>query len=88
MTDLSELALGHSVPVEDDPGGFVSSGLVELDEELTYHGGQVLNHFLARPLHPHGGTIPAGVGVHTAYHLQRGKKKHEETKRQEDVEGR
>lgn len=36
-TDLSELALGHTVPVEDDPGGFVSGGLVELDEELTYH---------------------------------------------------
>lgn len=71
ITDLSELALGHTVPVEDDPGGFISSGLVELDEELTYHGGQVLNHFLPWPLYPYGSTVPTGVGVHTADHLHR-----------------
>lgn len=70
ITDLSELSLGHTVPVEDDPGGFVSSGLVELDEELSYHGGQVLNHFLPWPLHPHGGTVPTGVCIHTAHNLE------------------
>lgn len=70
-TDLSELALRHPVPVEDDPGGLVAGRFVELDQELTHHGGQVLDDLLSGSLDPHRSTVPAGVGVHAAHHLQR-----------------
>lgn len=69
---LSKLALRYTVPVEDDSGGFVVGGLVELDEQLSHHGRQVLNHFLSGPLDTHCGAIPAGMSVHTAHHLQQG----------------
>lgn len=67
---LRELPLGNAVAVEDDPGGFEAGGFVELDEELSHHVGQVLNDLLARTLHTHRGTVPAGVGVHAAHNLQ------------------
>jgi len=67
---LRELPLGNAVAVEDDPGGFEARGFVELDEELPHHVGQVLDDFLARTLHTHRGTVPAGVGVHAAHNLQ------------------
>lgn len=67
---LWELPLGNAIAVEDDPGGFEAGGFVELDEELPHHVGQVLNDFLARTLHAHCGTVPAGVGVHAAHNLQ------------------
>lgn len=67
---LRELPLGNTVTVEDDPGGFEAGGFVELDEELPHHVGQVLDDFLARTLHAHRGTVPAGVGVHAAHNLQ------------------
>lgn len=68
--DLSELAFRNSVPVENNPGGLVAGRLVELDEQFSHHGGQVLDDLLPGPLDPHSGTVPAGVGVHTAYHLE------------------
>lgn len=67
---LWELPLGNTVTVEYDPGGFEARGFVELDEELPYHVGQILNDLLARTLHTHRGTVPAGVGVHAAHNLQ------------------
>ena len=67
---LSELAFWNSIPVENDPGGFVAGWLVELDEQFPHHGGQVLDNLLPWPLDPHSGTVPAGVGIHTAYHLE------------------
>lgn len=68
---LSELSLGHSVSVEDDPGWLVAGRFVELDEELSHHGSQVLDDLLSGPLDPHCSTVPAGVGVHAAHHLHR-----------------
>lgn len=67
---LWELPLGNTVTIEDDPGGFEARGFVELDEELPYHVGQILNDFLARTLHTHRGTVPAGVSIHAAHNLQ------------------
>lgn len=67
---LSELAFWNSIPVENDSGGLVAGRLVELYEQLTHHGGQILNDFLPRPLDPHCGAVSAGVGIHTANHLR------------------
>lgn len=67
---LSELPLGHAVPVEDDSCGFIAGGLVELDEQLSHHRCQVLNYFLSGSLDTHRGTVSARMGVHTAHHLQ------------------
>lgn len=72
MYHLVELALGDAVAVVDDPGGLEAGGLVELDEQLPHHGGQVLDDVLPMLLHPHRGTVPAGMGVHTADNLKRG----------------
>ena len=68
---LSELSLWHSVPVEDDPGRLVAGRLVELDQELSHHRGQVLDDLLSGPLDPHCSTVPAGMGVHAAHNLHR-----------------
>lgn len=72
--DLVELALGDAVAVVDDSGGLEASGLVELDEQLSHHGGQVLDDVLAMLLHTHRGAVSAGVGVHATNDLTRGKK--------------
>lgn len=69
-SDLSELSLGHSVSVKDESYGFVACGFVELDEQLSDHGGQVLDDLLPGPLHTHRGTIAAWVSVHAPHHLQ------------------
>ena len=69
--NLSELALGHPVPVENDPGWLVAGRLVELDQELPNHRRQVLDDLLPGPLDPDRGAVPAGVGVHAAHHLWR-----------------
>lgn len=66
---LSELSLWHSVPVEDDPGRLVAGRLVELDQELSHHRGQVLDDLLSGPLDPYCSTVPAGMGVHAAHNL-------------------
>lgn len=71
MTHLVKLALGDAVTVIDDSGGLETGGLVELDEQLPHHGGQVLDDVLAVLLHPHRGTVPAGMGIHAANHLKR-----------------
>lgn len=67
---LLELAFGDAVTVEDDAGGLEARGLVELDEELADHGGQVLYDLLPVLLHAHSGAVAIGVGVHAAHHLQ------------------
>ena len=67
---LLELAFRDAVAVEDDAGGLEARGLVELDEELADHGGQVLYDLLPVLLHAHGGAVAIGVGVHAAHHLQ------------------
>lgn len=68
-SDLSELSLGHAVSVEDEACGLVARGFVELDEELSDHGGQVLDDLLPGPLHTHRGTVTTRVSVHAAHHL-------------------
>lgn len=49
-THLLHLALGDAAAVIDDPRGLEAGGLVELDEQLPHHVGQVLDHFLAEEL--------------------------------------
>lgn len=68
-THLLELPLGDTIAVEDDARGLEARGLVELDEQLADHGGQVLNDLLAVLLDPHGGTVAVGVSVHAAHDL-------------------
>lgn len=68
VKDLGELALRDPISVEDDSGGLEAGGLVELDEQLTHHIGQVFNDLLPGALHTHGSTVAAGVCVHTADH--------------------
>lgn len=67
VKDLLELALGDTVTVEDDAGGLEACGLVELDEQLAHHGGQVLNDLLPVLLHTHSGTVAVGVRIHAAH---------------------
>lgn len=66
---LLELSLTDTVSVEDDAGWLEACGLVEVDEELPHHGGQLLDNLLSVLLHPHRGGVAARVGVHAAYNL-------------------
>lgn len=90
MTETSrylwQLALRHSVPVEDDPGGLEAGRLVELDQQFSHHVRKVFDNLLPGPLDPDCGTVPAGVGVHTAYHLERAweRKKKKKKNRERD----
>ncbi len=47
MTHLLHLALRDSSSVVDDACGLESSRLVELNEELSHHVGEILDDFLA-----------------------------------------
>lgn len=71
MYHLVELAFRDAVAVVDDSGGLEAGGLVELDEQLPHHGGQVLDDVLTVLLHPYCGTVSAGMGIHTTNHLYR-----------------
>lgn len=64
-----KLPFRDTVAVEDDACGLEARGLVELDEELAHHGGQVLDDLLPVLLDPYGGTVAIGVGVHAAHDL-------------------
>lgn len=70
-THLLELALGDAVAVEDDARGLEARGLVELNEQLADHGGQVLDDLLPVLLDPHRGAVAVGVRVHAAHDLHR-----------------
>lgn len=73
---LLHLSLRYPSSVVDDPSGFEACGFVELDQQLSNHVSKVLNYLLAIEellgdllaggLHPDGGTVPAGVAIHTA----------------------
>ena len=69
VQDLLELTLADPVPVEDDPLRLEAGALVELYEHLPDHGGQLCYDLLPVLLHPHSGTVTAGVGVHTGHQL-------------------
>lgn len=71
MHHLVELALRDAVAVVDDSGGLESGRLVELDEQLPHHGGQVLDDVLTVLLHSHCGTVSARMGIHTTNDLKR-----------------
>lgn len=69
-TNLSELSFRDPIPVEDDTCGLEARWLVELDEKLPHHGGQVLDNLLPGPLNSHRGTVSAWMSIHTTYNLQ------------------
>ena len=50
MSHLLHLSLRHAATVIDDARGLEACGLVELDEQLPHHVGQVLNDLLAKEL--------------------------------------
>lgn len=66
---LVELALRDAISVVDYARWFEACGFVELDEQLSHHGGQILNDVLTVLLHSHRGTVSAWVGIHTANYL-------------------
>lgn len=47
---LFHLSLRHTAAVINDAGGLEAGGLVELDEKLTDHVGQILDDLLAEQL--------------------------------------
>lgn len=47
---LFHLSLGNAAAIINDACGLESCGLVELDEKLAHHVGQVLDHLLAEKL--------------------------------------
>ena len=61
------MAFAHSVPVEDDAGGFELSTAVELHQQILDHEGQVLYDLLAMLLYTHGGAVSGRMGVHGSY---------------------
>lgn len=69
MYHLVELAFGDAISVVDDSGRLETGRLVELDEQLSHHGGQVLDDILSVLLDPNGGAVSAGVGVHATDNL-------------------
>ena len=67
--NLLKLSFTDSISVEYDPVRFEASTLVELDQHLPHHGGQLTDDLLSVGLHPHRGTVTTGVGVHTGHQL-------------------
>lgn len=67
VQDLLELTLTDPITIEDYPLGLEASALVELDEHLPDHGGQLRYYLLAVLLYPHCGTVTTGVGIHTGH---------------------
>lgn len=72
---LVELAFRDAISVVDYACWFEACGFVELDEQLSHHGGQILNDVLTVLLHPNRGTVSTWVGIHTANNLNATKKK-------------
>ena len=68
-----KLPLADAVTVEDDARWLEACGAVEMDKQLTHHGGQLVDHFLPVFLHSHGCRIATGVSVHAAHHLLKGR---------------
>lgn len=76
LNHLVELALWDAIPIVDDPCGLEAGGLVELDQQLSHHGGQVLDDVLTVLLHSDRCTVSAGMGIHTTNNLKRKMKYH------------
>ncbi len=72
MHHLVELAFRNAIAVVDDSGGLEAGGLVELNEQFSHHGGQVLDDVLTMLLHPDSGTVSAGMSIHTTNDLEKG----------------
>jgi len=68
--DMTELSLTHAVTVENDARRLEPRRNIELNQKLLHHRRQLMNHLLSVLLDPHRGWIPAGMTVHTAYHLR------------------
>ena len=69
LEHVHELALAHTVPVDDDPVRLVAAGaLVEHDQVLLDHGAQLLDDLLSVLLDPHRGRVPTGMGILGAHH--------------------
>ena len=74
---LLELTLADPIPVEDDAMRLEAGALVELDEHLSDHGGQLRDDLLPVLLDTHGGAVATGVGIHAGYQLEkRGRTSH------------
>lgn len=67
--NLLKLPLGNSISVENDTSWFKSGWFVELNQQLSDHGSQILDDFLAVLLDPNSGTVAIGMSIHTSYNL-------------------
>ena len=70
-TNLLELSLADAVAVEDDFVGLEARGLVELDEQVLDHEGELLDDLLTVLLDTDRGRVTRRVRVHAADNLQR-----------------
>ena len=66
---LLELSLADAIPVEDDPVWLEPRALVEEDEHLPHHRGQLCDDLLSVLLDTHRGTITTGMGIHACHKL-------------------
>lgn len=64
--DLMELAFGDAIAIKDYPIGLKSGRLVELDQQLLDHCGQIVYYFLSVLLNANRSRISTGMCVHRA----------------------
>lgn len=76
--DLQELSLTNAIPIENNPVGLESSRLVELDEQLPDHCGEVVDNFLTMLLNTHSGSITTRVSIHATNNLKKSCMSHAE----------
>lgn len=67
--NLLKLPLRNSISVENDTSWFKSGWFVELNQQLSDHGSQILDDFLAVLLDPNSGTVAIGMSIHASYNL-------------------
>ena len=70
IIDLLKLSLADSVSVKDDAMRFESRTLVEVDQHLPDHGGQLSDDLLSVVLDSDCGCIAARMSIHTGYKLE------------------
>uniref|UniRef100_A0A2M3ZMP0 Putative secreted peptide n=1 Tax=Anopheles braziliensis TaxID=58242 RepID=A0A2M3ZMP0_9DIPT len=69
LQHVRELALGHTVPVEDDSVRLETTGrFVEHDQQLPYHAAQLLDDLLTMLLNAYGGSVSRRMRIHRTNH--------------------
>ena len=69
-SDLLKLPFADSISVEDDSVRLEPSALVEVDEHLSHHDGQLCDDLLTMVLDTDCGRVATWVGIHTRHQLE------------------